>query len=473
MRTEEDKNNFGFYFATKRSQAERFYSKGGVIRDVWLNVKNPLDLRELESFDGEMIQEILDRSGVKYNFDGGEDMEVWMNLQHGDKKLAKAIEKAGYDGVIFNELIGSEDAPVWVVFNSNQIKSATDNNGEFSENPSILRSSAEPGRGRPKSMVEFKKPFRGPSGAAMVAYEWKNQLVEGVDKRGEDKVERVSDWNKAATNWQTGREIVHHFHVDTPDGKTHVVSLESALKLLGYTSANGIASRPVKALASMVKTRATLTMEADALRPVVAEQLETNKRFQKERAALRNTPMPQPVFKVENGTPKMLVDGEMERFGHWANKEAFEASSDRDKRDLADRWRDREAAKRAGGKGWGNESSKLSDLEARIAKMDRKIQEQSAAGANTPLDTTAITREEHQDAAAAAGASAQADLFAALLKEPPGPLAAVKERAQAAHNAQPEGGKAREAIATDMAKREGRTGAPAFKAGQGVMDFGA
>ena len=168
IRTEEDKNNFGFYFATKRSQAERFYSKGGTIREVWLNVKNPLDLRELESFDGERIQEILDRAGVKYNFDGGEDMEVWMNLQHGDKKLAKAIEKAGYDGVVFNELIGSEDAPVWVAFESNQIKSATDNNGEFSENPSILRSSAEPGRGRPKSMVEFKKPFReGPAGIAV------------------------------------------------------------------------------------------------------------------------------------------------------------------------------------------------------------------------------------------------------------------------------------------------------------------
>ncbi|MEI7957225.1 MAG: hypothetical protein WCJ66_18835, partial [Verrucomicrobiota bacterium] len=179
------------------------------------------------------------------------------------------------------------------------------------------------------------------------------------------------------------------------------------------------------------------------------------------------------VFKVENGTPQMLVDGELERFGHWANKEAFNASSDRDKRDLADRWRDREAAKRAGGNGWGNEASKLSDLEARIAKMDRKIQEQSAMGANTPLDPEAITREEYQDAAASSGASAQPDLFSALLKEPLGPLAAVKERAQAAHNAQPEGSKAREAIASDMAKREGRTGPPAFKAGQGVMDFGA
>ncbi|MEI7911869.1 MAG: hypothetical protein WCK77_19740 [Verrucomicrobiota bacterium] len=456
----------GFFFSSLESDAMD-YAKNAARRDggtartipVFLDIKKPYDYAE-------HANEYGDADTAEKGMDGRLLID-WADMYRRDH--LKTAEEMGKDGLSIER--GKEG--LYTAFDPSQIKSATDNNGEFSENPSILRSSAEPGRGRPKSMVEFKKPFRGPSGAAMVAYEWMHEMKEGVDKRGEDKVERVSDWNKAATNWQTGREIVHHFHVDTPDGKTHVVSLESALKLLGYTQANGIGARPVKALASMVKTRATLTMEADALRPVVAEQSATNQRFQTERAALRNTPMPQPVFKVENGTPKMLVDGEMERFGHWANKEAFEASSDRDKRDLADRWRDREAAKRAGGNGWGNESSKLSDLEDRIAKMDRKIQEQSAAGANTPLDPAAITREEYQDAAAASGATAQPDLFAALLKEPPGPLAEVKQRAQAAHNAQPEGSKARENIAAQMAQREGRTGAPAFKAGQGVMDFGA
>ncbi len=283
----------GFYFTGRKEQAES-YAKSSAARtkgtprivQAFLNIRDPF---------------VTDRVGEQPDESEKGDGTIYYGYLPGHRKAYEVPEEL-------------------VVPRQNQIKSATDNNGEFSEDASILRSSPEPTRFRPKSMVEFKKPFRGPSGAALVAYDWKNQLVDGVDKRGEDKVERVSDWNKAATNWQTGREIVHHFHVDTPDGKTHVVSLESALKLLGYTSANGIASRPVKALASMVKTRATLTMEAEALRPVVDEQNSTSERFRKERAALRNTPMPEPVFRTTNGTPEMLVDGEMERFGHWASR---------------------------------------------------------------------------------------------------------------------------------------------------------
>ena len=80
----------------------------------------------------------------------------------------------------------------------------------------------------------FQKPIVGPSGARIVSYNWTNKPVEYVDERGEDRVKRVSDWDYSNENEDTGRQIVHSFVVEMPDGTSRAVSAESAAKALGY-----------------------------------------------------------------------------------------------------------------------------------------------------------------------------------------------------------------------------------------------
>lgn len=89
-------------------------------------------------------------------------------------------------------------------------------------------------RGRPRTFVTFKTPYVGKTGAKLVGYEWKWTLEEYVDKRGEDRVGRRSDWAEAVSNPETDRDIVHQFHIEQ-NGETRVVSADTAARLLGLS----------------------------------------------------------------------------------------------------------------------------------------------------------------------------------------------------------------------------------------------
>lgn len=101
-------------------------------------------------------------------------------------------------------------------------------------------------------LLTFEKPIETPLGR-VVSYEWQSELVEDVDKEGEAVLKRVSDWDKAVANAETGRAIVHHFTVVQPDGSQKTVSLESALKATKGTDTG-------KALASAVKAARRLPL---------------------------------------------------------------------------------------------------------------------------------------------------------------------------------------------------------------------
>jgi hypothetical protein len=90
-------------------------------------------------------------------------------------------------------------------------------------------------RSKPKETILFPEPIVGPSGAKLTAYTWQWTLTEDVDHRGEPVEKRVSDWEKSIASVETGRNVVHQFHVDV-DGETRTVSAESALKLMGFLS---------------------------------------------------------------------------------------------------------------------------------------------------------------------------------------------------------------------------------------------
>ncbi|MBM6928193.1 hypothetical protein [Parasutterella secunda] len=112
----------GHFFNSNRDNAGSY---GSNIYDVYLNLKNPL---------------IIDANNSSYNTIRYNGM---VNDTYGWAQWAK---DNGYDGVIFNNIRDgagftemSEATNNYVAFRSNQIKSATDNNGEFNPNDRRLR----------------------------------------------------------------------------------------------------------------------------------------------------------------------------------------------------------------------------------------------------------------------------------------------------------------------------------------------
>lgn len=71
-------------------------------------------------------------------------------------------------------------------------------------------------------------PIIGKTGAKIVGYQWMSQMEEGMYR---DR--RVSDWSRKTTSEPTGRDIVHVYWVQTPDGETKVMGIGAAKRALG------------------------------------------------------------------------------------------------------------------------------------------------------------------------------------------------------------------------------------------------
>jgi hypothetical protein len=98
----------------------------------------------------------------------------------------------------------------------------------------LTRFDARCARTRSRGTVWFSPPLCGPSGSSLVSYTWQWEPFYYIDNYGEERVRRVSDWDKAETNAATGRDIVHQFAVRDSNGVTQVVSAETAARLLGW-----------------------------------------------------------------------------------------------------------------------------------------------------------------------------------------------------------------------------------------------
>jgi hypothetical protein len=81
----------------------------------------------------------------------GKSSGFFLNVRKPDNADLKSSEQRGHDGFQENDM--------WVTFSPNQIKSATDNNGEFSSNPSILSSSAEEDSAAVEKALSSMKPI--------------------------------------------------------------------------------------------------------------------------------------------------------------------------------------------------------------------------------------------------------------------------------------------------------------------------
>ena len=130
-------------------------------------------------------------------------------------------------------------------------------------------------RGKPRESIVFKKPVPTPLGD-VIGYSWSSQLVEDVDKVGEPVLRRISNWEEAANNAETGRDIVHRFLIKKPDGTTSEVSLESTFGKMTDSD-----KKTVKAVVSAAKKlpfmRAELAELQDLQKQAEADYQRTQK----------------------------------------------------------------------------------------------------------------------------------------------------------------------------------------------------
>lgn len=153
------------------------YAKGDepIIHDTFLAIKNPLVVTFDYGEDGDLVPFI---NSEAVNIDNNVD-------------LVKYAQRYGYDGVHFPEGNFTEEDDTWVAFQEEQIKSATDNTGDFdSENPDIRYS------------------FAGEKGAA--ALDAADETTVRMDNKGiaEDMEAAGKDAKaiKYATGWERGKD---------------------------------------------------------------------------------------------------------------------------------------------------------------------------------------------------------------------------------------------------------------------------
>lgn len=115
-------------------------------------------------------------------------------------------------------------------------------------------------RNKNNPTVYFENPIVGPTGVKLHSYAWQYKYEEDVNDNGDERIRKVSDWDAAESNEETGRDIVHHFTIENKDETSRTVSLETALKAMGYVSSSAEA-KSITSIASAVRSRALATIE--------------------------------------------------------------------------------------------------------------------------------------------------------------------------------------------------------------------
>ena len=243
---------------------------------------------------------------------------------------------------------------------------------------------SEAKRARPVNAVVFETPIKGKTGAELNSYEWRWKEEAYVDERsGEEVKRRESDWEESQTNEATGREIVHLFNIKRADGTADTVSLETALRELGYL--NPLEARPIRSIASSLKTLALNKMELaraeSEWRPLEDARVKASEmRFPEDkiRMVLRD---PFSKEAAARGEKKVVWEADgAEVFGETieAGKQPPTRIPDERRMILESEWRDMKA-REIGGKeaGWyGRRSvlaSKIRDLRTRIGKLEKRL----------------------------------------------------------------------------------------------------
>ena len=128
-------NRFGFFFTDSKKTADDYSMTWrsklqsmqiGRVNEVYLNIKNPLDLRPLGLSSSEKdFFHFLEQNGViTYRSRYKSDYKpVWRRFDVDGESLRRQIEAAGYDGVVFHDY--GENEGTYVAFSSEQVKLTT------------------------------------------------------------------------------------------------------------------------------------------------------------------------------------------------------------------------------------------------------------------------------------------------------------------------------------------------------------
>lgn len=165
-----------YYFSTAESWATRFArdelkTDKPAVHQVYLAIENPLDLRGMSN-TAQGWADFLKARGVDLNdtfmakvaaADPKREIAAWQLLRYDTPEngaLRESMKAAGFDGIVMDDVVrGKMDNTTWVAFDPNQIKSATDNNGEYSRaSNSILQNVEAPGKGVAKENLNGFEP---------------------------------------------------------------------------------------------------------------------------------------------------------------------------------------------------------------------------------------------------------------------------------------------------------------------------
>lgn len=157
----------GFYFFTKNDDYAAGYARGGQVINAFLNIKNPYYATYA---DMERLAE--------------------MDSKEESERFTQGLIDEGYDGVYFDANLNGE----WVAFDPNQIKSATNNNGDFSDENDDIRFSIS-NQNNDIFYSNAERAVEGIKQEKATPEQWRAMIEKaGGLKAGEDKWIGLSDW---------------------------------------------------------------------------------------------------------------------------------------------------------------------------------------------------------------------------------------------------------------------------------------
>jgi hypothetical protein len=135
-------------------------------------------------------------------------------------------------------------------------------------------------RFKPSETIVFDPPLIGLNGNKLTSYTWSYEMTMQPNWEGELVSKRVSDWTQAEASAETGRNLVHQYTIELPNGDIKTVSSESVPILLGYVDRTQ--AKAFGNLATASKTLAKQQMQLAIMEAQKKEYDEIVAKYEKE-----------------------------------------------------------------------------------------------------------------------------------------------------------------------------------------------
>lgn len=211
MGLEDNVKSEGFFFSPDKGLAEEFASnsyrhRGGKANVIpcFLNIRRPMDLTG-EDYD--RIYE--DVTGWEYMVGMDTQDNLWGIMD--EEGMAEKIKEKGYDGAIFVEEVDDGYEPTKISYcalDANQIKSAENNNGNFSADNNDIRFSLRYDKFE-HDLNQWKKDNNLPKDAKRPTIPQRN-----VGENAVDFLKRVDEYRKQMALWKTAPTYEQHLLSD-------------------------------------------------------------------------------------------------------------------------------------------------------------------------------------------------------------------------------------------------------------------